>query len=831
MPYATIYVEELQTGTCANQEGKFAIHVTQGKFTISFRSLGYTPVTQSVSVNINNIEMNVVLPFQSYILQGVTVRADDEDPAYSIMRKAISRAPGFINQVESYTSEVYIKGSVKINKIPKILRKRMEVNGKNPEEGETYVNESVNKIRFLAPDTYTQEVISVNNSFPIGENEVPVIGMISSSIYESQKDLYISPFSPNAFSYYTFHYEGLLQDGAWFIDKIKVTPKRKGRLFMEGYLYIVEDLWCLYSYEITLNPLYVELEMKQHYAPIKNNSYLPVNLFVKAKINAMGVKADGTYTTTIKYNSVKLNPSFVTNKVVAPLAMTDTITPKKALPKQQKVDKIDEQLNGLLKKEELSNREMVEVQKLMAKKAELTESDSENPFEIKSAYRQIVSKDALVRDSMYWDSIRPVPASTDEKFSYQKVEKEKEKEDSTSAFKKAGKIMLFGNFEWERSRKLYAYYPGLIDLGNIGFNPVDGWQVKQFTKIRIKTDSINYCEMKTQLGYAIDRNTLFGNTNIYFTYAPQHRGDFNLDAGYMANDYNNESGTPTQINSFYNLLLKENYIKFYHDKFIGAENRVDIVGGLHSTTGLKWQQTDTLNNSTNFSFFYPSKDYSVNKAVNQELGINDLNPTKLLRVRVGFDFTPKQYYRIYKGRRHNENSGWPTISITYLGALKVQSDYARFNQFEFGVRQDIDFYTVSNLSYAVNAGTFLNSSAIHFSSYKHFNTFEAPFTTKEFKNGFYLLHNYEYSTKKSYLEGHLKYSTQYLLLKNLPWLSNRLWTENLFASLLLVDGHRPYYEAGYSLGQLFFAGELGVFAGFTGSTFQSVGVRAVFKFN
>ena len=246
---------------------------------------------------------------------------------------------------------------------------------------------------------------------------------------------------------------------------------------------------------------------------------------------------------------------------------------------------------------------------------------------------------------------------------------------------------------------------------------------------------------------------------------------------------------------------------------------------------MKWQQTDTLNNLTHFSVFYPDDKYPINRPDNQELGSSDLNPSKMLRLKVSLSYTPKQYYRIYKGRRHNDHSDWPTFSVNYYGAIKPQSGYSRFDQLELGVDQKIDFYTVSTLEYSVHAGSFFNKEALHFSSYKHFNTYQEPFTTKEFRNGFFLLPNYQYSTSKNYLEGHLKYSTQYLLLKNLPWFSERLWTENLYANLLMVDGHRPYYEAGYSLGQLFFAGELGVFAGFTGTSFNSLGVRAMFKFN
>jgi hypothetical protein len=125
----------------------------------------------------------------------------------------------------------------------------------------------------------------------------------------------------------------------------------------------------------------------------------------------------------------------------------------------------------------------------------------------------------------------------------------------------------------------------------------------------------------------------------------------------------------------------------------------------------------------------------------------------------------------------------------------------------------------------------MDAKNMHFSNFTHFKTRQEPFTTGNFKYSFFLLNNYEYSTGKKFFEGHFQYNTQYLILKRLPWVSNQLWTENLFINYLLVEGHKPYYEAGYSMGEIFFAGEIGVYTGFKGSEFHGVGVKAAFNFN
>ncbi len=831
--FATIYIDELQTGTCANQQGRYEIHVKPGTYTISFRAMGYSPQTNTVIIENRDVVLNIELNIQSYILAGVTVRADNEDPAYSIMRKAIARAPGFMNQAKSYTSEVYIKGSVKATKIPKILKKHMEVNGEPPEVGKTYVNESINRITFEAPDNYVQEVISVNNSFPIGDSDVPVIEMISGSIYESQ-DLYISPFSPNAFSHYNFRFEGLLQDGAWFIDKIKVIPKRKSKVLFEGYLYIIEDLWCMYSYDLFLKPPYMELKIKQHYAPVKGNSYFPVSFFVKAKISFMGVKADATYTTTIKYNSVVLNPNFSKNNTAQAININEIVKTEitnKQPVKDPKVDEIEKKLEKLYKTNELTNREMVQMQKLMAKKAILLEeSEKDDPLEIISTYKQIVKKDALVRDSMYWDSVRPVPASDEEKISYKKIVEEEEKEDSTSTFSKILNTAAFGNSEWERSKKFYAYYPGLIATRNIGFNPVDGLQIKQSVKMRLRYDSIGFMEFKGMGGYSWERNQIFGKGSLWITYSPLKRGSFSIKGGHLASNFQGRNGINENLNALYNLFFKKSYTKLYKNTFVSATNRIDIANGTEWHLGCKWQKTDTLSNQTNFSILYPDKLYDPNIPVNNEITPANLNPQNLFKISTGIVYTPKYYYRINKGKKRYLKSKWPTFGLFYAYAIPFDNTFSQYHFVNFSVKQNIDFYGVSSIQYKVNAGIYLDTKNIHFSNFKHFKTVEQPFSVENIKTSYLLLNNYEYSTAKKFAEGHFQYTTQFLILKRLPWVSNQFWTENLFFNCLFVDGHNPYYEVGYSLGQIFFAGEIGVFAGFKGSEFHGVGVKAVFEF-
>jgi hypothetical protein len=90
---------------------------------------------------------------------------------------------------------------------------------------------------------------------------------------------------------------------------------------------------------------------------------------------------------------------------------------------------------------------------------------------------------------------------------------------------------------------------------------------------------------------------------------------------------------------------------------------------------------------------------------------------------------------------------------------------------------------------------------------------------------------YSLSTPEFYGEAHLKYTTPYLLLKLLPVLSNTLIRENLSLSYLGSRFHKNYTEIGYSLSEIFFLAEAGIYVGFEDIKYSSFGAKLVFRLN
>jgi hypothetical protein len=819
---ASVYIREAAQGIMADEKGEFQAKLANGDYTLDFSSLGYEKKTLTLAMDKPSVSLSVVMEKKTYALREVIIRANREDPAYAVMRKAIAMAPFYLHQVKSYASDVYEKGSAKVEKVPALLKLRL-----NNTEAKNLVNrllvmESHKEVRFASPDRYEQTIKAYASTIPdeISGGEVLRVAN-TSSIYAPEAFGWISPLSPGAFAYYTFTFEGISREGEHWVNKIRVKPKKKNARLISGWLYIVENAWNVYNADLTANQLGVTVHIVINYNEVKPYAFLPTAYNIDLRVDAMGVKASGKYYSSVQYKEVALNEAqgLIRKKEQQPTPQAATV--KTQTSKQQKAQ---QQLETLSAKENLSNRDAYKMAQLIREASEPEESRKEREslelLDARSKTQVKVDTLAQMRDSLYWAAVRNLPLRAEELQSY----REKDSLIVRDSLFGGGVVSVGGNSPISRwllgdrirlGKKFSLQHKGL--LGAVGdYNFVDGFWLGHHVEGRVEFASNRSLTISPAVFYATARRTALWQIDATLRYAPMRNAELFVSGGSHTTDFNAESGDLRLFNALASLFFAENPAKLYHKEYIEARHKIDVANGLILTSGLTYEKRRALENIQSYSFF------GKTPASNLPAGQTPMPLHTAVKASLGLDYTPRLHYRIRQGRKIYAHSAYPTFSIRYEKAFGgAAANAASFDRLEVGLHQEININPFDRFDYRLQAGAFLSSKYMQFPDYKHFDTPGLPLTAVSLESHFSLPANYMYSTSKQWLQVHLNYASAYLFIKRLPFLQNYLFNEAVHLRSLWIPG-KNYQEAGYSIG-LGDIGRIGVFAGFEGGKYQAAG--------
>lgn len=860
VPYATIYIQELKQGTTANTRGDYEFRLPPGKYMLICQSLGFEPLFAEIVLSDKDVTRDFVLPEQYYEIPEVRITASGEDPAYVIMRKVIGLAPYYLNQISHYKADVYLKGNLVIGRIPKIMERaiRMEarsssggssVSSSRMKVGDSFFMESFNEIEFTAPDKYVQKVISYNSTFPDEGNEISPMDFIQASLYQPLiADLAISPLSPDAFSHYNFRYLGSSPQGNFVINKIGVRPKRKSQQLFSGTIFIIEDLWCLHSVDLTNENIVGKIRLQQLFIPVQEDVWMPVSHTFDVDISIIGFKAVAGYGSSVKYNEVVPNsslarPSALTTDFRMRNIDTDTIRSRSR-----------QQIEQILQKEELTNRDMARLSRLMEKESEKSVSDSiRNSLEVREKTTYIIKDGAAAKDSAWWAGVRPVPLSDIERRTLTVADSTRAQlrragESETDTVPEARsrkrnktvtavKNITFGH-TWTDSKGLRFMAGGLIDLKKFSFNTVDGFVYGTDFRISKAWKEKGTLSIYPDFRWAFSRQALMWRVNTNYSFSGMKQRQIFIRTGITSKDLNSNGGINQFLNAELSLLMKWNYLKLYESRYILGGYSSEIANGLNIELIAGYEDRRVLENTTSFALFGSSREYTANDPVNKFLD-PPVTPYVSLRDQkhgdfaVSLQYTPSQRYRISGGNKIPAGSDWPTFRLTWKHGVNefsgLSDDLLHYDMFRFEVSKRRNIGAFSEFVWRLRTGAFANNTTLPWYDFFHFNTQPLPFLINNYEDAFRLPDYYSLSTSELFGEFHLKYTTPYLLLKLLPGLSNTLMRENLTLSWLGSRYRSHYMEIGYTMSEIFLLGEAGIWAGFDNLRYRSFGFKIILR--
>ncbi len=801
LAFSTIYVKQTGSGAVSDPQGHYEIVLAPGRYDLIFHYLGYE--TQSLSVDITETftEINILLKTQIIQLQSVMVKAGKEDPAYTIMRKAMAKAKYHTQQIDSYSAKVYVKGKGQLKDYPWLAKKALEKEGITKDR--VFISESVSEIKFTRPNKFEEKVIAVytnGNNRSTSPNEY-----IFGSLYEPEIAETVSPLSPKSFSYYRFEYLGTFKDRSYDISKIKVTPRSKGDNVFDGVIYIVEDWWSIHSADLNVTKLGIKFHVKQIYNPIEDKAWLPVSqqFFVEGKIFGFEFVAD--YLATVRNYKITLNPALSQEMTV----IDETVQKEQAREVEKKYSKKGQQLQQRLESgKEVTRKELNQ----MVKEYEKAEQKGQKEPDVIEERSFKVDSLAYKKDSTFWSEMRPTPLTKQEMKGYKVtdsmsiVQKRRDEGDSLKPSKSKGfqprDVLIGDRYKLSKTEDLQIHTP----WG--GFNTVEGLNLiyrVSYYKRWVKRDSlkpdsrpkVSRLEITPVGRYAFSRNTLSGIVRV--DYRNQKRR-LTLESGRYVQQYNHDEPIHPLVNTFTTLLLEDNLMKLYERNFVDLKWREQLNERFTLYTQWTWARRSELLNNTGYTLVdLKEKSYTANAPVSLELNSTGFQTHNAFTGTLGIEARPWQKYRIRNGRKSRVNNSSPLFTAEYRRGFGALNSDVNFEQLELGTKYQLKFGIRGTLDINVKAGTFFSNSKMFFMDYKHFLGNKTPVVTTDPVGSFRLLDYYAYSTQDKYLSANVHYHWRKFLVTRIAYVRLAGVTENIFINYLSSPTSQNYTEVGYGL--------------------------------
>ena len=757
IPFASIYIKNTTTGVSANVDGIYKLPVEKGAVTLMFKAIGYKSAEKTINVT-GNTTLNEILEIESYTLNSVVIRANAEDPAFEIIRQAIKNRKKHLNEVEAFSTDVYIKGLQKLVGAPKKffgidVQKTLDLDTNR--KGILYLSESQSNFSFKRPNKIHEEMVSskvsgMNNAFSFNKASDMIINFYDNLLLEGSglsSRSFVSPIAENAMFYYKYKLLGSTEENGITINKIEVIPRRKNDPVFRGIIYIADDSWRILGTNVYLTEdagiNFVDtLNISQEFNKVEN-TYMPHNMTFQFKGKALGFKFEGYFVSI--YNNYKINPNFPKNY----------FTP-----------------------------EILKITRAVNKK-----------------------------DSLYWMNNRPIPLTEEEQYDYKR-------KDSIALLKTSkpyldslerknnkfgiGKLIMTGYSINNRYDKKYIFFDPLI--ASVFFNTVEGFAFKYGVTYRKNlADRKNY-SIRPQVRYGFSNHLFTANITGSYNYDPLKRASVSASFGSEINDLNRYGTMSLRSNTVNTLLFEKNLPKFYKKEFATIGLNRELADGLQANFTVDYSKNSTLKNTSNFKIRdRKNEEYTSNNPFTPNVETALFPAYNSFNISATLSYTIGQTYITRPDGKFYQESKFPRFQLNYKKGVKgvlnsdVDYDYVGLEIYQ----QRISTGLLGYFSFVVGAGKFLNNNAVFYPDSKHFrgnNSTIFPPNLRKFR----FLDFYQYSTDKHFAEAHIEHNFAGFFINKIPLLRKLKLEEIVGANYLTQPNKKNYKEIYFGIERLGF---------------------------
>jgi hypothetical protein len=777
VPFANVYIKGTTHGTTSNIQGAYTLDLAPGNYEVVYKLIGYKQHIETITISTSAQVIDVKLSPESFELKETVIKADGEDPAYAVIRQAQKKRKYYLEQVDAYSCDVYIKGVQRILKAPKkILGVELDPDNEiDTTTGIAYLSESVSKFNFRQKDQIKEEMISSKVS---GDNKAFSYNQASDMLFNFYENIlevaglsergFISPIANTALLNYRYKLIGTFFEDGQMINKIQVIPKRKNDPVFSGIINIAENTWRIHSLQLVLTKdaqidFVDTLRINQTFLPVDKDTWLPFSTKFMFDFGAFGIKGDGMY--------VGVNSNYV----------IDPDFPKHFFT------------NEIMK----------------------------------------VNDDANKKDSAYWDTSRPVPLTAEEANDYHRrdslsrIRHSKTYTDSTD--RKNNKLkfkdLFLGYNHINTFKKQYWSVSGPL-LGT-QFNTVQGFNVSSTFSFTKAFENYRRYSIGGSLGYGFSNEDLYGSLFGTWYYKPQKFAKISFSAGKEYTQFNDKNPILPVINSLYSLLNEQNFMKLYLKYYARISHSSELFNGFYFTPSVEYAQRESLINTTGFRWIKSDYNYTSNDPQHPDSSGYSFEAHRALTLDVKIRYIFRQRYYTAPNIKTVTGSKYPTLLINYKKGIYALGSNVNYDLLTVGLEGHLNLKRFGNSNYSFTAGSFLNTRNMYFMDWYHFNGNQTLFSGFEM-NSFQLLEYYTASTRSQFIEGHFEHNFGGFFLSKVPLIKKLKLQEIGKASILTTDGKNTYGELSVGVQRLGF--RCAFTTGFSNQKQISSGIRVGIEF-
>jgi hypothetical protein len=423
-----------------------------------------------------------------------------------------------------------------------------------------------------------------------------------------------------------------------------------------------------------------------------------------------------------------------------------------------------------------------------------------------------IVENANSKDSLFWEKIRPVPLTYEERRDYVKRDSVMEIRNSPqyldSMDRAANKIKwnaLLAGFSLRNSRKKQIISI-TAPLESFSFNAVNGYIAGLGGFFTREAGKFSSTILSADLRYGFSNRTYYAWGGIERTWSGFYRNRILVNVGRKMVQFNDNNPIQPVFNASLALFNGIHFMKISETDFINAEWQTSPIPGLKIKLRTRLENRSIPQNTLYSSPLIKTKpEFSPNLILpdNQKLNFSE---NQMFGGTVRLLFTPFTKYSSYPDRRVDLESLWPEIiaeadlrHVTFRGI-----DAENLIRIEAGFNKSGNLMRLGFYEFSITAGRQVSGTPLSPLDLRHFNgnrLFLCSFGLQEF----FLLDYYTYSTSAPFAEAHFRFNFQGLLLNRIPLIRKLMLNEIAGINHLSVSGKNPWTEYYIGLERLNFS--------------------------